>query len=1418
MISPEETNGSTAASEGCGVAADSAPITNSTSNKPLTKTDAASAGGEKPKPEALDAASNGEEESSLSSLTAISEVCGVAASATPITNGTSENDFPEVDGADPESETTEPTPTPTIFTSKDEEGSGGVKLANDIISDNGRPNDNLQQDGELENNSQTDKMAEKTPPSADQPEGRQLTVIDGPLAEGMLDEGSIAGGPASQATQSGTDDHSQASNISMDSSLGELLGESAAILGNGTIDHNNGSPSGSVHAFLDIVSTEKTDDGHSKPSSDVDMAAAATGEKPPLNHTISSPPNNAASTFQRVRSPRRPMSNRKRVNSSQDIVAGIAIASGEYDDDDDDDDDENDIPPEIQSKIVEKSPAERYIRFKEKLGSGAYKDVFRAYDTIEGIEVAWNVVKLFGVPKAERIRIVNEVRLLERLHHPNIISFHGSWVNRETERVIFVTEILSSGTLKSFVQKVQLIRWKIFKRWAIQILKGLEYLHSQDPPIIHRDLKCDNIFINGTSGDLRIGDFGLSTAISNKNQPLSVLGTPEFMAPELYDESYNEKIDIYAFGMLLLEIITRDVPYHECANPAQIYKKVTKGIPPPSIRRVKSKDARNFILLCLGIGEDANARPSATDLLKHQFLAKKSNDEMAIEVEPAVEDMVIEEKNSMTFSDASDKSSGSRKNELANNKYASSIDGHEIPSRGARSLSPSEFKGGKLIRSESAPALPNSKTKSFESKNASQSKLESMAEDEQADDQFGEMPENEANMKKVTVLMGRGTTLDDDDDPPAKEMEVVSLSSTPPPAAIKASLSRSASEVETSSVGSLPLYKVSAVPIEEVSDNGGGGANSKPYPNNIINLALTLPDEIQTTIEFEFDLVDDDPVQVAREMVMELDEVPDDAVLSISESISGVARQARMTQNQWMKLQQQQQAQQQSVLAQQQALQQHQQAQHQHQQQAGAMMATMHPQGSVTMMQPQGIQAQGTIMMPQQHMYGTGIHGSGFPPPTGSFQNQGGSLVQPPQLGTPGGDQSAQQTQQQPQHNHMPPPPPPSQMSTPQPPSQMSTPQQQHQMHVMQRQSVSLPSSPAPMPPSTAAQQQQQYPSQQPQQQPSMARSNSMEMSSHAPSVGGELNSSQTGALAAATAQGAIQPGAQQQRLPPGMTNSSQDMIVPMQLTLPSMAATQDTSTKALQSQNGHQGALSPPVPQQQHMPLHSQPQMVAPQGSDDDSAADTEEIRKLEQEFEKKMQRAKKSYGTRMDNLHRSKEEAEAQHLITLERYERERIEFEKRVRLGEDEQTRRLNQIQKEFVEQRKEVRQQRAKQLPGGVGAMQQQMQNGNGMDGSIGSRPPLHGGHKRSNSHFDSSSMPSSSQLHPHTSPIISDHKRNSSDMDIPNDALQTLLEPSQQQQIQQQPPRSLPQNLPKARQVTGSTSSTSLRDRSGSTSS
>ena len=345
-----------------------------------------------------------------------------------------------------------------------------------------------------------------------------LTVIDGPLATTkILDECiSIAEGTgASSRTDQVRRDHTPTS--SMDSSLGELLGESSVILKDdptpmdaiptetpegrdGDIAGNARGQDATKNVTLSKSTLEKISIGRDQdpvavrsteaatmelagePRKNVvasksypnlgsppEMAATTTGrlgemEKLPLRHSDSTPTDISAS--QAGTSLKRGASSPSSPFRPNNNAAPLSHTNYE-----EDDDDENNIPPDIQSRIAERSPAERYIRFKEKLGSGAYKDVYRAYDTIEGIEVAWNVVKLNGVPKAERVRIVNEVRLLERLHHPNIISFHGSWVNRETERVVFVTEILSSGTLKSFVQKVQLIRWKIFKRWAIQILK-----------------------------------------------------------------------------------------------------------------------------------------------------------------------------------------------------------------------------------------------------------------------------------------------------------------------------------------------------------------------------------------------------------------------------------------------------------------------------------------------------------------------------------------------------------------------------------------------------------------------------------------------------------------------------------------------------------------------------------------------------------------------------------------------------------------------------------------------------------------------------------------------------------------------------------------------------------------------------------
>ncbi|POM68531.1 WNK protein Kinase, partial [Phytophthora palmivora] len=281
---------------------------------------------------------------------------------------------------------------------------------------------------------------------------------------------------------------------------------------------------------------------------------------------------------------------------------------------------------------VEQSPRGRYIRFDIRLGTGAYKSVYKAYDTDQGIDVAWNAIDIGLLPSTEKTRIIQEVQLLQKLEHKNIINFYGSWFSKEKNQVVFITEIMTSGTLKSYIKRVQFIKWKIIKRWCLQILEGLHYLHSQNPPVIHRDLKCDNIFVNGNTGDLRIGDLGLSTqlAVDKRSKAQSVLGTPEFMAPELYDESYDEKVDVYAFGMCVLEMVTKEVPYSECINPAQIYKKVTAGIRPKGLQRVRSQAARDFIELCLSRGNGL-VDVTAQYLLDHPFLKAQDDDNDMVE-------------------------------------------------------------------------------------------------------------------------------------------------------------------------------------------------------------------------------------------------------------------------------------------------------------------------------------------------------------------------------------------------------------------------------------------------------------------------------------------------------------------------------------------------------------------------------------------------------------------------------------------------------------------------------------------------------------------------------------------------------------------------------------------------------------------
>ncbi|XP_010539321.1 PREDICTED: probable serine/threonine-protein kinase WNK11 [Tarenaya hassleriana] len=277
-------------------------------------------------------------------------------------------------------------------------------------------------------------------------------------------------------------------------------------------------------------------------------------------------------------------------------------------------------PPDNDSEhFIEVDPTGRYGRYGELLGAGAVKKVYRAFDQEEGIEVAWNQVKLrnFSNDPAMVERLYSEVRLLKTLENKNIIALYKVWRDENRNTLNFITEVCTSGNLREYRKKHGHVSMKALKKWSKQILKGLNYLHTHDPCIIHRDLNCSNVFVNGNTGQVKIGDLGLAAIVGKSHSAHSILGTPEFMAPELYEENYTEMVDIYSFGMCVLELVTREIPYSECDSIAKIYRKVSNGVKPSTMSKIKDPEAKAFIEKC--IASQPEARPSAAELLFDPF-------------------------------------------------------------------------------------------------------------------------------------------------------------------------------------------------------------------------------------------------------------------------------------------------------------------------------------------------------------------------------------------------------------------------------------------------------------------------------------------------------------------------------------------------------------------------------------------------------------------------------------------------------------------------------------------------------------------------------------------------------------------------------------------------------------------------------
>ncbi|XP_074264806.1 mitogen-activated protein kinase kinase kinase YODA-like [Silene latifolia] len=266
------------------------------------------------------------------------------------------------------------------------------------------------------------------------------------------------------------------------------------------------------------------------------------------------------------------------------------------------------------------SPVSRWKKGR-MIGSGTFGHVYLGFNSETGEMCAMKEVTLFSDDTKSKEcaqQLGQEVALLSRLRHPNILQYYGSEMV-ENNLYIYL-EYISGGSIHKLLGDYGQFGESAIRSFTRQILSGLAYLHARNT--VHRDIKGANILVD-PNGRVKLADFGMAKHITGHSGPLSFKGSPYWMAPEVIRNSdgSNIAVDIWSLGCTIIEMATAKPPWSQYEGVAALFK-VGNSKEIPAIPDHLSKEGKDFVLKCLQ--RNPLDRPTAAQLLDHPFVKNVS--------------------------------------------------------------------------------------------------------------------------------------------------------------------------------------------------------------------------------------------------------------------------------------------------------------------------------------------------------------------------------------------------------------------------------------------------------------------------------------------------------------------------------------------------------------------------------------------------------------------------------------------------------------------------------------------------------------------------------------------------------------------------------------------------------------------------